>query len=226
VATRSLYLHFVMWVLCVVAILAVLGAAIETDWRGEFATTAWVLEPALTLDDVVADPERFAGRRVVARGRYDLERTVMVLGAWFDDRRGARVYTPLRIAEGGDDLVLLVDRGWIPEGEVDSFAGRDTADEEREIYGFVRPEHFGSAPRNAPETPSRRRRWLRPAALQRELPYPLLPMILEREAGSGVELPLAPVSAGPSSARSIPVGLWGVALAAAVAAAALRFRGS
>ncbi len=222
-ATRSLSLPSVTWLLIAAAIAAALAATLATDWRAEREPPPLVLEPAHPLDTVVADPGRFAGQRVFARGRYDLERTVLVSDARFDKRRGARVYTPLRIAEGGDDLVLLVDRGWIPDDEVESFTARDTAREEREIYGTVRPESFGSIPRPAPDAPNPTRetpprRSLRPAALQRELPYPLLPMILEREAGSGVELPLAPVGAGPPAGRSAPVALWGLALGCAGAA--------
>lgn len=151
-------------------------------------------EAALPLYEVVEAPDRHAGRRVVARGTYARDKTIFVTGARRGRALGARVLTPLRLAEGGRDLVVLVERGWIPSGEVDTFAERDEAGEEREVYGFLRPVSFGTAQRE-PNPQQDRWRSLRPVALQRQLPYPLLPLILVREAGSGVELPLAPVSA-------------------------------
>ncbi len=180
-----------------------------------------VPDPALSLDLVVSDPAAHRGRRVVARGRYDLGRSVFVAERGFEGRRGARVYTPLQIAGGAGAIALLVDRGWIPEDEVDGFADRDAAGDERTLYGTVQPARFGDPPAETAPPSTRRWRRLRPERLQAELPYPLLPLILTREAGSGVELPLAALGAGPPErSRWARLSVWlgcGALGAAAVA---------
>ncbi len=178
--------------------------------------------PALALDVVVGDPDAHRGRRVVARGRYDLPRSIFVAARGFEGRDGARVYTPLQLAGAAGTIALLVDRGWIPDDEVEDFGERDGAGDERTLYGTVEPARFGEPPGDAPPTPARRWRRLQPEALQAELPYPLLPLILTREAGSGVELPLADlgaVGAGPPSPTRWPlfvfalgIGAWALAL--------------
>ncbi len=205
-----------------------IAAAISTDWARPTGSVRVSLDPALPLDRVVSDPERYAGRRVVARGRYDLEHSVFVLGSTFEGRRGASVFTPFRIAEAGDDLVVLVERGWIPKAEVELFSELDRASEEREIYARVRPQVFGPAPPEAKAPPRRVWRRFHPRALQKELPYPLLPMVLAREAGSGIELPvvapLAAIGAGPGPPRAIPLGLWAAALGCAGVGWVLRRR--
>ena len=192
------------------------GVALLVAWWGlpRVVSGPRVPPPALALDVVVGDPAAHRGRRVVARGRYDLPRSVFVAERGFEGRVGARVYTPLQIAGGAGTIALLVDRGWIPENEVEDFGEHDTAGDERTLYGRVQPAHFGDPPAEAPETPARRWSRLRPASLQAELPYPLLPLILTREAGSGVELPLAAVGAGPATHPRWPSVVFALGIAA------------
>ncbi|HEY1077276.1 MAG TPA: SURF1 family protein [Fontimonas sp.] len=47
-------------------------------------------------------------------GTYDGERQLLLDGQSHDSTPGYRVWTPLRLAEGGG--ILMVDRGWIPGG--------------------------------------------------------------------------------------------------------------
>jgi surfeit locus 1 family protein len=53
-------------------------------------------------------------RRVVAGGRYDGERQVLLDNQVRDGRPGYHVLTPLRLSDGA---AILVNRGWIPVGE-------------------------------------------------------------------------------------------------------------
>lgn len=201
---------------------------VSSDRRRVGSPEPIALQPALPLDRVVTDPERHAGRRVVVRGSYDIEQSVFVSGATFRGQIGARVYTPMQIAGAEGDLIVLVDRGWIPEDEIESFVDGDGARGEREIYGTVQPYVFAGPPRETPGVPQRRWQSLRPDALQQELPYTLLPLILSREAGSGVELPLVDVGAGPprpSGRLAAPLWTGALALALALAALAHRYRG-
>ncbi len=194
---------------------AAVSCGLVAVWLGRAAPPAaqGLLEPALELHQVVADPERFEGRRVRARGVYDLERTVLVTEARRDRVRGARVWTPLHLAHGEGRLVVWIERGWIPEDEIDHFAERDEADTARVIYGRVRPLEFGPVPTEAGALPTRVEA-LRPPELQAGFAVPLLPLAVVREAGSGIELPLAPaapapVGAPPSAAASHTAPFWG-----------------
>lgn len=210
------------------SVAAVVAALLSTDRRLPGPRTPITLQPALPLDQVVTNPGRHAGRRIVVRGSYDFARTVFVLGATFQEQTGARVYTPMRIAGGEGDLVVLIDRGWIPEVEIETFIERDVASGEREIYGTLQPQTFGSPPREPKDVPRRRWQSLRPGALQGDLPYRLLPLILSREAGSGVELPLAAVSGAPPGrpTQRAAQWLWVAAAALGLGSLALRGRGA
>lgn len=70
--------------------------------------------PAVGLDAVQRPGGRLTGddvaRRVVASGRYDAARQLLVPGRELDGRRGLLVVTPLRTGRG----VLAVLRGWVP----------------------------------------------------------------------------------------------------------------
>lgn len=215
---RSLLVWGLLAAALACALLALRGEA------GSRAARGAAFEAALALHEVVAEPGRFAGRRVVARGHYDLENTVFATGARRGRAEGARVFTPLRLADGSGELVVLIERGWIPKAELDTFMERDAAHGERMVYGRVAPVDFGAVP-SAPRALERSRSALRPRELQASMDTALLPLMVVREAGSGVELPLAPVAAAPPGRlRGDAWWLLGVALLLGLGALSVRLR--
>lgn len=69
----------------------------------------------IPLSEIV-EPGDFAHlyRRVVASGRYDGERQLLLDNQVRDGRPGYHVLTPMRLIDG---TAILVNRGWIPVGE-------------------------------------------------------------------------------------------------------------
>jgi cytochrome oxidase assembly protein ShyY1 len=67
--------------------------------------------PAAQLDFVFNRPREVEQAHVLATGRYDTGREVMLLGRGNDGRPGNHVLTPL-VMSGG--RAVLVDRGWVP----------------------------------------------------------------------------------------------------------------
>lgn len=72
--------------------------------------------PPLPLDQssaerIAADPDAHRFRAVVATGRFDLDRELVVIARAHHGVPGVYVVTPLVI---GDTLAVLVERGWLP----------------------------------------------------------------------------------------------------------------
>lgn len=149
-------------------------------------------QPPAALADALADPAAHEFRRVRVVGRYDLSQSVLLLHVRRGLAEGARVLTPLRPAERPGSA-LLVDRGWIPLEEVETFPDADRSPEPVEVVGVLRALDLAGA---APRSPaSRRVRWnrLRPELLQAQIPYPLAPLLLVREDDGTGRLPLGGV---------------------------------
>jgi surfeit locus 1 family protein len=70
--------------------------------------------PAITLPPTVVDAQAIEYRRVMVRGMYAADRTVLLDNKVHRGVVGYRVVTPLRI-DGGERYVLI-DRGWIAAG--------------------------------------------------------------------------------------------------------------
>ena len=71
-------------------------------------------EPPLQLAGDQRDPEQMRNRRVIARGRYDAKRQLLLDNRLYQSRPGYHVLTPLLLA--GEDVAVLVNRGWVPLG--------------------------------------------------------------------------------------------------------------
>lgn len=123
---------------------------------------------------------------------------------------GYAIWTPLDPGGGdGAGAALLVERGFVPAPALEAFLRDDAAAgaEEATVVGRVIPLALQPvAPRSAPEA---RREWLRfdgsrpdaVAALQAQLPFPLLPVAIEAQEGptgslprAGLTRPVSPVS--------------------------------
>jgi len=155
---------------------------------------ARIEQPPVALDEALRSPEASSFRRADARGRFELADTVLVGPAERGRELGARVLTPLRLEGAPEDAPrLLVDRGFIPREALDRFLPADSGlGDPVEVHGLALvlavPEQQGGSRAErkthfAIWNPDRPRRV---ASLTQQLPYPLLPVMLqsiEAEAG-------------------------------------------
>jgi surfeit locus 1 family protein len=129
----------------------------------------------LTGDELAADPAELRDRQVEMQGTYDFsEQLILVLQNW-QGRPGAHLITPLLIGEGG--VAVLVDRGWIPTADVE--AGDFTQFEEsgeKAVSGVIQLSQTLPGGRET-IVEGRQREWYRidVKAIQKQMPYPLLP---------------------------------------------------
>lgn len=156
--------------------------------------------PPLAFERALADLDAHAGRRAVVHGAYDHAQSVVVLRVRRGAEDGVRLLTPLALADGRH---VLVDRGWAPYQQAKALV------ESREPAGPVELTAvvLRMALRAAPPGSAERRQveWLsfdpgrtrHPTALQAQLPYPLEPVLLQRES-SDPGYPLGEIAAPAS----------------------------
>ncbi|NJN53903.1 MAG: SURF1 family protein [Anaerolineae bacterium] len=82
-------------------------------------TAVLASEPlTLTSDVMVEDVTQLKDRQVTAVGQFDLQNQVVLLVQSWQGRAGVHLITPFLIA--GSDTAVLVDRGWVPQADVDN----------------------------------------------------------------------------------------------------------
>ncbi len=142
-------------------------------------------------------------RTVVVRGTYDPQNEVLLRNQVYGDLPGDHLLTPLRIA--GSPLGVLIDRGFIPmDQDQPSERARFAQPGEVMLKGIIRlphvPQFFGvPAPTLAPGQ-TRLDAWntVNLARIQKQIPYPLLPVYIEVVPG--------PAQAGIAVSGSIGSG--------------------
>lgn len=188
-------------------------------WReGDLAAKRARLEqPPVSLADALRDPGGHAFRHSAVRGRLELADTVVVSPVARGHELGARIVTPLRLEGKPPEAPrLLVARGWVPAEAVSGFLPPEPpasgpADgpeaplgDPLEARGILLELAVGEgAPGSRAARQTHRSRFNpdRPglvAKIQAQLPYPLLPVLLqatENEAGGlPIGEPVRPVS--------------------------------
>jgi surfeit locus 1 family protein len=146
--------------------------------------------PALRLDGGLLDPAGVDLRRGIVRGTYDFEHEVVLRNQTHNELPGVDLITPLRIE--GSDVAVLVNRGWIPF-EMSQPAQRKAFRAETgpvEVQGILRssrtrPSRFAPVDPTPSPGQSGLDAWLRVDIdrIQEQIPYRLLPVFLEQEAG-------------------------------------------
>ncbi len=135
-------------------------------------------EPPLRLSGAQQDPEQLRNRRVIASGRYDSGRQLLLDNQIYQSRPGYHVLTPLRLA--GEDVAVMVNRGWIPLGpRRDQLPDIHTGEQPRRVAGTIHlpsapPLLLGESGDRAPGWPKVIQRVDRPA-LEQRLAMKLLP---------------------------------------------------
>ena len=150
--------------------------------------------------DLQTEPEFLPYRQVIIEGQFDYEREIMLkLQKWkgddhtalYDDP-GSHILTPFLIK--GQDVAILVDRGWIPEARafaenLPQFRHRSG---EQSVQGVLKRSQslpaFSAGDRGT--LSQARLEWTRPdlEAIQAQLPYPLLPLFLVENPEGGNEV--------------------------------------
>ena len=171
--------------------------------RREFNRSALAArqEPPVRIPGAsVASSEGSSNRRAIASGRYDHDRDIVLRGQSFQGVPGVEVITPLRLT--GSDTAILVNRGFVPAPDAMS-AALDSLQEpgEQVVEGIAVAVTSGSG---KPLRHAGRVTWaqLDLEALQRELPYPILPIYLRQSPGPALpsfprRLPPPPLDDGP-----------------------------
>ncbi|HSM58679.1 MAG TPA: SURF1 family protein [Candidatus Sulfomarinibacteraceae bacterium] len=131
----------------------------------------------LLLNDVApgeVDLTAMPDRRVSARGAFDFSQQILVRPKNYQGSAGGHLVAPLRL-EGREEAVL-VDRGWIPEAEMDpsNWSSFDEAGPLTVTGVIQRTETARNV--QPPEEPQQE--WFRidVEAIERQLPYDVLPV--------------------------------------------------
>jgi len=142
--------------------------------------------PPIALTTMPGDTAGWLYRRVIVRGNYDDERTVVLPARFLRGVLGLHVVTPLLLAPGGP--AVLVTRGWLPSADgihVDPAAFREPGPGSVEalVLPFFGPESSLGQPPAGDTSAGRasvapgefRRVWFTmvESALRAQFPYPL-----------------------------------------------------
>lgn len=138
-------------------------------------------------------------RQAQVRGEFDFAHEIVWKGQAYGGASGLDVITPLRIA--GGDVAVLVNRGWISylQAEPDQRAVYHLPTGEVEITGRLRRPDVRTSPllpADPPLGPAQPRLdawfWLDVDQIQKQIPYRLLPLILDQAAGADpAQLPIS-----------------------------------
>jgi cytochrome oxidase assembly protein ShyY1 len=179
-------------------------------WReADLAAKRARLEQApVALAEALRDPDAHAYRHTTVRGRFELADTVVVSPVSRGHELGARILTPLRLEGAPDEAPrLLVARGWLPADAIPRFLPPDGAAasgadadgplgdpvEVRGLLLALAADEAVSGSRAGRQTHRSRFHPDRPglvAKLQAQLPYPLLPVLLQATGEETGGLPI------------------------------------
>ena len=141
--------------------------------------------PIVDLVSEAVPPEGLAYRRLRARGVFDPAHEIVLSNRSYSGQAGVHLVTPLRL--DGMDAAVLVDRGWISASQVSSEARVGLAlPGTVEVVGLGRPSQDEPSiamladPTRGPDTPATDSwRFLNLPGIQAQVPYRLLPVIME-----------------------------------------------
>src|SRR2546423_11271161 len=139
--------------------------------------------PVLSVSSVRLDASAVERRRVSARGRFDARAILLIDNKVLHGAAGYHVLTPLEL-EGGGDLHVLVNRGWIAAGDRSRLPAVPTPEAVQTIEGIaVTPSRrfFELAP-EAASGPLRQN--LGPEREEKRLGLLLQPFVIEQTSGA------------------------------------------
>jgi surfeit locus 1 family protein len=183
--------------------------------------------PRVRLPGDIGTAGNLAGRRLVARGRYDPGHEIVLRGQTFNGVPGVHLVTPLRLP--GMDTAVLVNRGFVPAPDAVSPEIEGLDEEGEQLVEGIAFEL--SAGRGQPIERGGRISWARldRGALAERIPYPILPVyLLQAPAAGQPRLPRRleppPLDDGPHLNYAVQWFLFG-AMAVAFAVIVVARRG-
>ncbi len=160
------------------------------------AVAAKLEQPVIDLTAGIDPTQDLTYRRLRATGTFDAAHEILLSNRSYSGQAGVHLITPLQIS--GIGYAILVDRGWIPasqaeEGERREFRLEGTI----EVSGIGRPSQSEPSialladPTTAEGSPPLLQwRFLHLPSIQKQVPYELLPLVLEAtEPIGGLALP-------------------------------------
>lgn len=138
----------------------------------------WRSEPFdLNQEPLPGDLTTLQFRRIQATGEFDFAQQIAIKGISRNQLPGVALVTPLIMADGH---AVLVVRGWIPidQAKPEQWATFDEPATQTTVTGLIREDQ--PLP-GAPKPTAPQKEWFRVdlAALQAQMPYPLLPAFVE-----------------------------------------------
>ncbi|MGZ8375997.1 MAG: SURF1 family protein [Gemmatirosa sp.] len=132
-------------------------------------------ESPATVDALPADTALRHYRRVAVAGVADYAHEIVLVNRSRDGSPGVHIVTPVRVA--GRDTAVLVNRGWVYSGNgTDVALARWREGDSVAVDGYVElPSSRPGPARLGAEREVRAYRWLDPAAVSRELGFPVTP---------------------------------------------------
>jgi surfeit locus 1 family protein len=147
-----------------------------------------------SLARVAEDISRMEYRSLEVWGVFDSENEVALLNQAWENRLGVRLLTPLLIE--GSEAVILVDRGWVPhEDYKEGLLDRYQEPGEVVVSGVIRNSQtrpdigWRRDPAPAPGERLPAVYLANVERIQKQVPYPLLPVYVQRSPAPGAEGP-------------------------------------
>jgi surfeit locus 1 family protein len=155
---------------------------LQTTLKSEVVDLAQLIQSDL---QTAPDWRQHIWRRIRVSGTYDFSHEVIVRrNRGSNDQAGFHVVTPLKIASS--ENYILVDRGFIPLGRQErEYRKRYQSPHHADIYGIIKESSVAKflGPKDPDAALDRPwiDLWIRinTSALQRQLPYPILPIYIE-----------------------------------------------
>ncbi|MDX1662691.1 MAG: SURF1 family protein [Candidatus Promineifilaceae bacterium] len=158
----------------------------------------------ISLNDPDLDPQALTAmpdRAVTVSGEFDFSEQVLLTLQNFRGQPGGRLIAPLRIA--GREEAVLVDRGWIPAAETEPAQWAQFGEPEAVTLAGTIQQTEVSRRAEPPEGPQEVWYRVNVEAIERQLPYELLPVYIV-QAPDGAEssppyreIPPVDLSEGP-----------------------------
>ena len=159
----------------------------------------WRQEPYdLTQQALPTDLSELEFRRVQVEGTFDYDHELVLLNQTRSEMPGVMLATPLLT---GDNRAVLVVRGWVPyagTGLDELTEYRETAD--APIVGILQESQNmpGGKPVPVPATPQTEWHYLNIPAIQAQMPYELLPMLVLQMPEDGRAMDAFPLREEPA----------------------------
>jgi surfeit locus 1 family protein len=159
----------------------------------------WKQEPFdLNTQEIPSDLEELEYRHVQATGKFDYAHQILLSHQTYNETPGSILVTPLILDDG---RAILVARGWIPTGEdAPENWSKYQEPEGAPVIGLIKESQLlpnGSAP-TPPKAPQTEWYQINVDAIQPQMPYKLMPVLLQQLPEEGRTINNLPLREDPA----------------------------